>query len=154
VKLWDPDTGALLETMTAHTQAVVAVAFSPDGRWLASGGDDSSIKLWRMPGGTIARTLTGGTDHVYTLAFSPDGKWLASGRRERGALGTLWKHVFGTRENGEHGITVRLWRVSDGALQQSLTGHSDDARSVAFSPEGAWLATGSEDRTAMLWSLF
>jgi hypothetical protein len=107
-------------TLFGHKQAVVGVAFSPTGGLLASGGDDSSIRLWRVDDGRLLKTLTGGTNHVYAVAFSPDGKWLASGGRERGALGTLWKQIAGVRRSGARGATVRLWRVSDGVLQQAL----------------------------------
>ena len=97
--------------------------------------------------------LTGGSNHVYSVAFSPDGRWLASGGREKGALGTLWKQVTGNRLRGATAPTVRLWRVHDGALQQALAGHRDDVWSVAFSPDGKWLATSGADRRVVVWAL-
>jgi WD40 repeat protein len=143
----------LVRTLTGSKQAVVSLAFSPDGTWLASGGDDSSIKLWRVEDGRLMNTLTGGSSHVYAVAISPDGQWLASGGRGRGGIGTLWKHVFQHISHGTKPITVRLWRVRDGALQQGLAGHADDVCSVDFSPDGKWLASSGEDGAVTLWSL-
>jgi WD40 repeat protein len=98
-------------------------------------------------------TLRGGSDHVYAVAISPDGQWLASGGRARGGFGTLWNHTFGHHSHGGNGITVRLWRARDGALQQALAENADDVRSVDFSPDGKWLASSSEDGAVSLWSL-
>jgi WD40 repeat protein len=153
VKLWRADTGALSQTLSGHSEAIVSVAWSPDGRWLATGSDDSSVKLWRTADGRLMKTLTGGTDHVYAVAWSPDGRWLASGGREKGNLGTLLKQLVGSRWSGGKGKSIRLWRVRDGALEQALAEHADDVTSLAWSPDGRWLASGSEDRTVKFWRL-
>ncbi|HJP61589.1 MAG TPA: hypothetical protein VJ865_16390, partial [Gemmatimonadaceae bacterium] len=87
------------------------------------------------------------------VMFSRDGKWIASGGRARGDLATLWQQFFGNRLLGGNGKTVRLWRVSDGALQQELSGHADDVWSVALSSDGRWLASGSEDNSVAIWAL-
>jgi WD40 repeat protein len=152
VRLWDAARGTALRTLTGHEQAVVAVAFSPRGDLVASGGDDSTVRLWRARDGALLKTLTG-SDHVYSLSFSGDGVWLASGGRERGAIVTLWKQLTGNRLKGEARPTVRLWRVSDGALQQAIAAHDDDVWSVAFSRDGRWLGTSSYDGTVRVWGV-
>jgi WD40 repeat protein len=152
IKLWRTDTGALVRTLTGSGEAVVDIDFSPDGLLLASVGDDKLIRLWRVSDGAPVRSLSG-SDHVYSVAFSRDGQWLASGGRARGNVGTLWHQLFGNRMLGGNGKTVRLWRVSDGALQQELSGHTDDVGSVALSSDGKWLATGGEDKIVNLWRL-
>jgi WD40 repeat protein len=152
LRVWRTDTGALERTLTGHEQAVVGVAYSPAGRWLASGSDDSTIRLWDAATGRAARTLSAHS-HVYSVAFSPDGEWLVSGGRERGAIGTLWKKLTGGRLVGANQPTVQLWRVRDGALVASLTGHSNNVFGVAFSPDGRRVASASEDGTVKLWRL-
>jgi WD40 repeat protein len=71
--------GQPVRTLTGHTDWVLSVAFSPDGRLLASGSDDETIKLWEVASGSLVRTLTGHTHWVRSVAFSPDGRLLASG---------------------------------------------------------------------------
>jgi WD40 repeat protein len=99
------------------------------------------------------RTLTGGSEHIYSVAFSADGQWLASGGRARSALGTLWHQIAGNRWSDTNQVAVRLWRVSDGALEQKLDGYADDVWSIALSPDGRWLASSGEDNQIRTWRL-
>ncbi|MGI2909791.1 WD40 repeat domain-containing protein, partial [Hassallia sp. VBCCA 56010] len=80
-----------------HSNSVRSVAFSPDGKTLASGSDDNTIKLWDVATGKLSQTLTGHSNSVRSVAFSPDGKTLASGSDDN---------------------TIKLWDVATGKLSQ------------------------------------
>jgi WD40 repeat protein len=94
-------------------------------------------------------TLTG-SEHVYAVTFSPDGKQILSGGRDRSTFGELLQGVFGETENNK-GVTVRLWDSADGRLIQSFADNADDVRSVAFSPDGKWMAAASLDKRVSVW---
>ncbi|MBI3844937.1 MAG: PD40 domain-containing protein [Planctomycetes bacterium] len=113
-----------------HGGNTTDVAYSPDGRIVASCGTDNTIKLWDAASGALLRTLSGHADDVNTIAFSPDGQWIASG-------------AGGSDVPGES--TIKLWRVSDGFLLRTLAGHADFVDDVDFSPDGAVLVSSGQD---------
>ncbi|MFL6845319.1 MAG: WD40 repeat domain-containing protein [Allosphingosinicella sp.] len=148
VRLWDAATGAPLATLRDHEEGVVGLDWSPDGRWLASGGDDETIRIRRSEDGRTVRILRVG-NHAWKLGFSADSAWIANAGRARSALGTFWHGLVG----GGGGVaTIRLWRVSDGALVAALPS-SEDVDHVAFSPDGHYLVSTAEDGLVTLWGL-
>ncbi|WP_217360042.1 hypothetical protein [Anabaena sp. UHCC 0253] len=132
IKLWNVNTGKLLQTLPGHSSAVSSLAFSPDGQTLASGSGDNTIKLWNVNTGKLLQTLLGHSSTVYSLAFSKDGQTLASGSADK---------------------TIKLWDMSIRTQIHTFQGHSAWVYSVAFSPDGQTLASGSGDNTIKLWDV-
>jgi WD40 repeat protein len=166
-----PQSEPQLVVQAGHTSAVFGVAFSPDGRWLATAGaDDWVVKLWDFETGLEIRSLAGHTSAVSSVAFSLDGRLLASGSwdqtvklwdvtsgREIQTLlhdGSVLDVAFsrdGRLASASGDQSVKLWDPSTGRTLRTLTGHTKTVTSVAFSADGTALVSGSADKTLKLW---
>ncbi|MGN6817812.1 MAG: WD40 repeat domain-containing protein [Sphingomonas sp.] len=151
LKIWDVASGRLIRTEDGHNEAIVAVDSRRGDGLVATGGDDATLRFWRSTGAPV-RTLAAG-QFVDALAFSADGRWLASGGRESHGIHALIKQLLGRHIFDGSNPTARLWRVDDGALVAVLNRQPEDVVAIGFSPDGNWLATGSDDGTVALWRL-
>ncbi|GAA5916725.1 hypothetical protein JCM6882_005789 [Rhodosporidiobolus microsporus] len=150
VRIWDAETGQLLDKLKGHKDSVYSVAFSPDGKFLVSGSLDKTLKMFDVgslraalaaggkdapvgEGGktTCLTTLQGHKDYVLSVDISPDGAWIVSGSKDRG---------------------VQFWDPKTAKAQFMLQGHKNSVISVAVSPVGGQLASASGDWSARIWS--
>jgi WD domain, G-beta repeat/Planctomycete cytochrome C len=153
---------------------VASVAFSPDGKFLAT-GSYRQVTIWDLASAQPVKTLTNLLGTVNDLRFSPDGRLLAIAGGQPSAKGDLrlysvadWKllamlgghddvvfsvafHPDGKRlASASFDKTVRIWNLTTHRTERTLTGHSDFVYAVAFSPDGKWLVSASKDRSVKL----
>jgi WD40 repeat protein len=136
VQDWDVNTGKGLLRLKGDTDHVNGLAFSTDGRWLATAGsdltglNDAGVRIWDAESGKELLTLKGHAGAVLCVAFSPDGKRLAA---------------------AGYDPTIRLWDTATGQELLILKGHIGRVHSLAFSPDGQQLASAGEDSTVRIW---
>ncbi|KAF9312734.1 general transcription repressor [Podila horticola] len=146
-RVWDMETGKCLFVLTVgdadiKDAGVTSVAISPDGRLVAAGSLDRMVRVWDSQTGNLIEKLEGHKDSVYSVAFAPDGKTLVSGSLDRTLKSWDLTLLGRNPQNGPTRGTI---------CKTTFNGHKDFVLSVAVSPDGKWVVSGSKDRGVQFW---
>ncbi len=133
IKIWDLE-GALIYTLGWDTggqsDAVHSIDFSPDNRYLVSGGEDGALKIWDLSTGKVWKNLTEPYTNITKVRFSPNGDFIATASKDQ---------------------TIKLWNVNTGQKIMTYRSHFKAIQALAFSPDGRWIASGGEDQIIKIW---
>jgi COMPASS component SWD3 len=178
IELWQE--GELISDLVGHNDTVTAIAFSPDGKTLATGSHDKSIKLWNTGSGklicTFSHQLFAGSHRspVVSLAFSNDSRWLYSGGNDMTIKMWDWQkrnspqtliaktnsvnNLALTSDRSQlvslgYGRNIQLWNAQTGKLQRSLEGHNAPINAIAISPNDKVLVSVGNDCSLKFWQL-
>ena len=171
VDVWDAETGKSIMTFDKHKKYVFAIAFSPDGRWLASGSADLTAKIWNPSTGEVRLTIDDHPFWVYDLAFNRDGHSLATASS---GVVTQWDSMTGeklrsyshenvqriefvgesflaTADDSAGDSIVKLWDTASGEELLDLNGHTGRIEGLASGADGSFILSCGSDRTIKLW---
>jgi WD40 repeat protein len=146
IRVWDAMTGKLRLTYKGHSEAAYPLAWSPDGKYIASGGWDATNQVWDAMTGKHMHTFQGAS---FALAWSPDGKYIA--------FGSIFKQGEQPNDSNAHVVDATTW-----SIRLTYTGHlksfvkdnvlyPQSVMSVAWSPDGKYIASGSSEKTVQVW---
>ena len=135
IRVKELGTGTTLRTLEGHTTSTtLGVGFSPDGRYVLSGGHEPLTRLWNRTNAQPVRTFLGHGAGTMAASFSPDGARVLT--------------TFGSPR-----FVAQLWNTETGRLEREFPGHTSWLMAAAFSPDGQRIATGAQDGTARLWDV-
>ena len=122
--------GDIVTTYTRHTDGVIALANSPDSKYIASGSNDQTVQVWEVLTGRTVVVYRGHCGGIGAAAWSPDGRYIASASFDK---------------------TVQVWEAATGRTVFTYRGHTSGVYAVAWSPDGQHLASGGKDQTVQVW---
>ena len=140
IRIWDLHTGKCLHTIIAHYLPAICLAFSPDGRYLASGSMDKTVKIWDTSSWECLQILTGHQSLTITVAFSPTP--ITTGNS------TDYQLIVGSGDR-----LIKRWNITTGECLQTYTGHTNWVWSIAYTPCGSRIVSAGEDETIKIWNV-
>lgn len=152
LKVWDTSSGEERLTLRGHSEAVNGCAVSPDGSWIASASHDKTLRVWDAASGRERACLRG---HIYSLtscATSPDGRWIVSASADSTLM--VWAAANRERFTLDRNLDWAEWLEEFKAwcaLRFTLKGHQHWVRSCAWSPDGRWIVSASNDQLLKVW---
>ena len=133
---WDSSNGDLLFSSTAYNGCIYKLTFSPDGMRIVSMNVEGMICIWDAETGDLLLTLEGyGGRRISSIAYSPNGRLLV------------------TSNIRDSTVQIQIWDVENAVIIHTIEGHTRDVTSIAFSPDGTRIATGSWDGTIRIWGI-